>query len=219
MKTTKLPLLFALLLTPAFTLANTVAIDWSGQITTYVSAGSTFPQAPLPESSVSGVFNLNLDLLPAPDPGNPAGVVSFTGTDFLQSSVQWAGGTFQPHPAGGVGSGSLYLDLLAGQCTITDAGGYVDSLGVAHLALVSLSLSGLPQFTPGQGLSFASDATGSGLFGDSTADGLEGFVGEFQLDRIKVTTVGAPAPDAAALSVGMLLAIMVALIRVRRQTV
>jgi hypothetical protein len=219
MKTTKLPMLLALLLTPALALANTVAIDWSGQITAYGSAGSGFPQDPLSDTNVSGVINLNLDLLPTPDQGNPDGVVSFTGTDFLQSSTQWAGGSFQPHPAGADGSDNLYLDLLGGQCSITDSSVYVDDQGVTHLALVSLSLTGLPQFTPGQGFSFGSDVTGSGVFGDSTADGEQGFIGEFQLDNIKLTTVSAPAPDSAVLSLGMLLALMVALIRVRRQPI
>lgn len=218
MKTTKLPLLFALLLAPALTLANTVAIDWSGQIAAYGSAGSGFPQSPLSDTNVSAVINLNLDLLPTPDAGNPTGVVSFTGTDFLQSSVQWAGGTFQPD-APGAGSDSLYLDLLGGQCTITDSGAYLDDQGVGHLALVSISLMGLLNFTPGHGPSFGGDASGVASFGDSNADGSQGFIGEVQLDRVKVTTVAVPEPDTASLGVGMLLALIVVWIRVGRQPV
>ena len=218
MKTTKLPLLFALLLTPALTLANTVAIDWSGQISAYDSAGSGFPQSPLSDTNVSAVINLNLDLLPTPDAGNPTGVVSFTGTDFLQSRVQWAGGTFQPD-ASGFGSDSLYLDLLGGQCTITDSGVYFDDQGVGHFTLVSISLMGLLNFTPGQGPSFGGDVSATGAFGDLNADGSQGFIGEVRLDSVKVTTVAVPEPDAASLGVGMLLAIMVVWIRGRRQPV
>jgi hypothetical protein len=218
MKTTKLPLLFTLLLAPALTLANTVAIDWSGQITVYDSAGSGFPQSPLSDTNVSAVINLNLDLLPTPDAGNPTGVVSFTGTDFLQSSVQWAGGTFQPD-ASGAGSDSLYLDFLGGQCTLTDSGAYLDDQGVGHLALVSISLMGLLNFTPDHGPGFGGDVTGTGVFGDSAADGSRGFISSVELDGIKVTTVAVPEPDAASLGIGMLLAIMVARIRLRRQPV
>ncbi len=218
MKTTKLPLLFALLLAPALTLANTVAIDWSGQVAAYDSAGSGFPQSPLSDTNVSAVINLNLDLLPTPDAGNPTGVVSFTGTDFLHSSVQWAGGTFQPD-ASGAGSDSLYLDLPGGQCTITDSGTYLDDQGLGHLAVVSISLMGLLDFTPRQGPSFGGDVSGVGVFGDSNADGSQGFFSEVQLDRVKVTTVAVPEPDAASLGVGMLLALVVVWIRVRRQPV
>jgi len=220
MKTTKLPLsLLLVLLAPAVTLANTVSIGWTGQIDAYVSAGSGFPEAPLSDATISGVINVNLGLLPAPDPGTPFGVVSFTGSDFLQSSVQWAGGTFQPHPAGGAGSDSLYLDLISGQCSVTDSSTYVDDQGVSHLALLSLSLDGLPQFTPGKGLTFADDVTGSGTFGDATEDGNQGFIGQFQVDNVTLTTVAVPEPDTASLAVTVLLAVAVALSRRRRQQV
>jgi hypothetical protein len=223
MKKTQLPLLFALLLAPALTLANTVAIDWSGQIAGYDSAGSGFPQSPLSDTNVSGVINLNLDLLPTPDPGNPTGVLSFTGTDFLRSSVQWVGGNFQPD-ASIAESDSLYLDLPGGQCTITDSAIYLDGLGAAHLALVSITVMGLENFTPGQGPSFGGDVSGTGGFADSTADGSQGFFSAVQLDSVRVTTSGpgpepVPEPDAGSLGLGMLLAIIVARIRVRRQPV
>jgi hypothetical protein len=79
---------------------------------------------------------------------------------------------------------------------------------------------GLFDFTPGQGPSFGGDVSGGvGVFGDSNADGSQGFFSEVQLDRVKVTTVAVPEPDAASLSVGMLLALFVVWIRVRRQPV
>jgi len=95
----------------------------------------------------------------------------------------------------------------------------VDDHGLAHLALVSISLMGLLNFTPGQGPSFGGDVSGSGAFGDSNADGSQGFISEVQLDSVKVTTAAVPEPDAASLGVGMLLALSVAWIRVRRQPV
>jgi hypothetical protein len=220
MKTTKRFWVFALLLAPAVTWADMVSIDWTGQIDAYGSVGSGFPSDPLLDTHISGVIDLDLNLLPAPDPGNPSGVVSFTGTDFLHSSAHWVGGTFQPHLPGGALSDSLYLDLLQGQSAITDSSTYIDGLGVAHQALLSLNLTGSLPTMPGQ---TPGNLTGSGTFADVSADGQggisEGFIGQFQLDYVSVAvgpTVGVPEPDMMSLSVLMLLALTVALFRRRR---
>jgi hypothetical protein len=215
MKTTRLPLLCALLLSPALALANTVSIQWTGQIDGYGSVGSGLPPAPLSDPNISGVINLNLNLLLTPDAGNPFGVISFTGSDFLQSSIQWAGGLFQPTPPGATGSDSLYVDWLQGLCNITDQSVYVDSQGVAHEAVLSLNLVGPVQFTPGQGASFGNDVVGSGSFGDTSADG--GFLGQFEVDRATTSRVSVPGPDMASLAASMLLAVSVLLLRTQRK--
>jgi hypothetical protein len=144
-------------------------------------------------------------------------VISFTGSDFLKSSAQWAGGLFQPTPPGATGSDNLYLDLLQGLCNITDTSVYIDDQGVAHEAELSLNLTGLSQFTPGQGPRFGSDVTGSGTFGDASADGEEGFIGEFQVDRVTSGPVSVPEPDMAPLTASMLLAVSVLLLRTRHK--
>jgi hypothetical protein len=210
-------LLLTLLLAPAAAFAETVAVDWSGQIDAYAAApGSSYPQT-LSDTSLSGVFTFNTNLLPPPDAGNPAGVVSFTGSGFVQSTVQWSGGTFTPEPPGSTGSSSLYIDTNADECTIQDSSTYMDALGIPHQAVLSLDVSGLIAATA-TGSSFGT--VGSGYFWDLTtpADGSApgGFEAFFTTDSVSVK-VGVPGPDTASLSVGMLLAVMVALIRGRRK--
>ena len=58
--------LLALLLVPAATFATTVDVDWTGQIAAYEANGSAYPQT-LSDTSVSGVFTIDTDLLPAAD--------------------------------------------------------------------------------------------------------------------------------------------------------
>jgi hypothetical protein len=228
MKKAKLSYL-ALLLAPAATFAATVSIDWTGKIDPYAAtAGSGYPQS-LSDISVSGVFSFNTDLLPTPDAGNPPGVVSFGGSGYLQSNVHWAGGLFQSEPTGSSGSNSLYIDTVQNRCTITDSGTYVDALGSPHLPLVSLNLTGLDQlatsFGAGSPGSTAGSVSGSGIFGDSTLDTMEGFVAAFTEDSIAVTVspgsnpVAAPEIEpACGISALTLLAGVLAVIRGRRRS-
>jgi hypothetical protein len=221
---TKTKMVFlALLLAPAITFAQTVTVDWSGQIDYYCAApGSVCPQT-LSDPSVSGVLTFNTSLLPPPDAGNPAGVVSFTGSGFLQSSVQWSGGPFAAEPFGSTGSNSLYIDTTQDLCTVQDSSTYIDALGTTHQALLTLSVTGLfAASTSGS----AGDISGSGFFGDVTAPSdpsatAEGFQAVFETESVSVNAqpVAVPEPDIASLSVGMLLPIMVALMRGRRKEV
>lgn len=208
-------LLLTLLLAPAAASAATVVVDWSGQIDAYAAApGSSYPQT-LSDTSISGAFTFNTNLLPPPDAGNPAGVVSFTGSGFMQSTVQWSGGTFTPEPPGSSGSSSLYIDTNADECTIQDSSTYMDALGIPHQAMLNLDVSGLIAATA---TGFSVGTVGSGYFWDLTtpSDGSApgGFEAFFTTDSV---TVGVPGPDTASLSVGMLLAVMVAFMRGRRK--
>jgi hypothetical protein len=206
----------ALLLAPAVTFAATVTVDWSGQIPDdgYGAAGSVYPQS-LSDYNVSGVFTFNTDLLPPPDALNPAGVVSFTGSGFLQSSVQWSGGPFAAEPAGSTGSNSLYINWTQDLCQIQDSSTYTDGLGTLHQALLELSVTGL--------LAAASSGSAdvlpgnSGFFEDVTLPSdlnSQGFQAVFEADSVSVSV---PEPDTASLSAAMLLAIGVASIRARRR--
>ena len=203
----------ALLLVPAATFAKTVDVDWTGQIAAYEANGSAYPQT-LSDTSVSGVFTINTGLLPAPDAGNPLGVLSFTGSGFLQSSVHWSGGPFAAEPFGSTGSNSLSLDINQNLCTIQDSSTYVDALGTTHQAVLSLSVMGLLGFVSSGS---AGGTSGSGFFADVTVPGDEGFVAAFSTDSVTVKTVGVPEPDTLSLSVAMLLVVGVALIRGRRK--
>lgn len=209
MTKTKMSLL-ALLLVPAATFATTVDVDWTGQIAAYEANGSAYPQT-LSDTSVSGVFTINTNLLPAPDAGNPLGVLSFTGSGFVQSSVHWSGGPFAAEPFGSTGSNSLSLDINQNVCTIQDSSTYLDALGTTHQAVLSLSVMGLLGFASPGGTS------GSGFFADVTVPGDEGFVAAFSTDSVSVKTVDVPEPDTLSLSVAMLLVVGVALIRGRRK--
>ena len=211
-------LLLTLLLAPVAAFAETVEVDWSGQIDAYAAApGSSYPQI-LSDTSVSGDFTYNTSLLPPPDAGYPDGVTSFTGSGFLQSSVQWSGGPFAAEPPGSTGSNSLYIDTIGDECTIQDSSTYMDSLGTQHQALLYLDVTGLLAATAAG----SSDGTlGTGYFWDLTAptDGSapSGFEAFFTTDSVTEKAVAVPGPDSASLGVGMLLAVMVALMRGRRQ--
>src|SRR5260370_42257737 len=81
---------FALLLLPAFANADTISIDWTGQIVSYgATPDSGFPQGPLSTSAISGNLTYDTSLLPAPDAGNPPGVFSFSGGGLIQSTAPW----------------------------------------------------------------------------------------------------------------------------------
>jgi hypothetical protein len=222
MTRTKIVLL-TLLLAPAAASAATVEVDFSGQLDAYaVTPGSSYPQT-LTDTSVSGVFTFNTSLLPTPDAGNPPGVVSFSGSNFLQSSVQWSGATLSPEAPGSAGSNTLYIDTNAGLCTIQDDSTYMDALGIPHQAEIALNFSGLSVarlLAPGSGGSLGV-TSGSGDFFDLTSptDGSlpSGVEALFIPDSVSVKVVGVPGPDSASLGVGMLLAAMVAMIRVRRR--
>jgi hypothetical protein len=208
-------LLLTLLLAPTAAFSETVAIDWSGQIDSYAAAGSVYPPS-LSDTSISGVFTFNTNLLPPPDAGNPPGVVSFTGSGFLQSSVQWSGGPFAAEPPGSAGSNSLYIDSTQDLFTIQDSSTYTDAFGISHQALLYLNVSGLLASIAGS----PGGTSGSGLFGDVTVpsddSGPQGFEATFITDSVSVKTVGVPEPDTLSLGVGMLLALGVALVRRRR---
>ena len=184
MKKITLPCL-ALLLGPAAAFASTVEIDWSGQIS----------DSSLSDTSVSGVIDINTDLLPTPDAGNPPGVTSFSGAGYLQSSVLWTGGTFLPEPAGSSGSNSLYIDTNIVQCNISDSSTYTDSFGTGHTALLSLNLSGLDQLATSLGLGTFGGVpfTGGGFFADFTDEG--GFGEQFTVDSAVVKSQVMPAPE------------------------
>ena len=213
----------ALLLAPAVTFAATVTVDWSGTIPIdgYGAAGSVYPQT-LSDTSISGVFTYNTNLLPPPDAGNQAGVVSFTGSGFLQSSVQWSGGPFAAEPSGSAGSNSLYIDTTHDLCTFQDSSTYMDGMGTMHQALLYLSVTGLlAANSPGS----AGEISGNGFFADVTVPSdnsdPQGFQAVFATDSVSVNVqpVGVPEPDTASLGVGMLLAIVVASMRARRKEV
>lgn len=215
-------LLLTLLLAPAASFAATVQVDWSGQLDAYaVTPGSSYPQT-LTDTNVSGVFTFNTSLLPPPDAGNPPGVVSFSGSGFLQSSVQWSGATLSPEAPGSMNSNLLFVDTNAGQSMIQDSSTYVDALGIPHESTIELGFSGLSVaslLSPGHGGSLGVTG-GSGEFFDLTSptDGSlpSGVEALFIPDSVSVKVVGVPEPDSASLSVGMLLAVMVVLIRQRR---
>jgi hypothetical protein len=201
---------FALLLLPALASATPVSIDWTGQIFNYVATpDSGFPQAPLSTNAISGNITYDTSLLPAPDAGNPPGVFSFTGDDFIHSTVQWAGGVFQPDIPGSTASDSLLIDSLQGEVTILDSGTYVDPLGNVHTALVSFDMLGLPDAftstlgadpgTPANGTAFVS---GGGVFTDLT----QGLIAPYQLDN---ATVSVPEPGTLSLWAAALLGLVV----------
>lgn len=209
MKRTRL-LTLVLLLAPALTFADTVTIDWTGQINGYRSTDpSPYPSTPPSDTSVSGVITLNTGLLPAPDLFNPPGVVSYSGSGFLQSSVQWAGGPFQAEPPGSILYNSLYIDGGNNLCSVYDNGTYLDSFGVPHAALLSLDLVGPSPLAilTGSGVGF----TGNGLFGDVTNDQAgNGFVVQVSVDSVTVantpaTSVDEPGTAALTLLAGGLL--------------
>ena len=215
-------LLLTLLLTPAAAFAETVAVDWSGQFIGYAaSPGSGYPQT-LTDFSVSGVFTFDTNLLPPPDAGNPAGLFSFTGSGFLQSSVQWSGASFTPDVAGSTGSNSLSVDTIGDEVILQDSSSYTDSMGTQHQDTLSLDVFGLLAAT----LAGTSDTTlgaGTGGFSDfafpadgSAPGGVQAF---FITDSVTASVVSVPEPDTASLSVGMLLAVTVAWIRGRRKVV
>jgi hypothetical protein len=212
-------LLLAVLLAPAAAFAETVAVDWSGQIYAYAASPGSVYAPTLSDTSVSGVFTFDTNLLPLPDAGNPAGVLSFTGSGFMQSSVQWSGGPFAADPSGSTGSNNLFIDTNADQVIIQDSSSYMDGLGTPHQALLSLTVNGLLAATSSGG---TLGTLGYGDFYDLTAPadgsapgGVEAF---FTTDSVTVQAVAVPEPDTASLSVGMLLAVMmVALIRRRRK--
>jgi hypothetical protein len=218
MKITKLPLL-ALLLAPALTFADTVSINWTGQIDEYAVQG--IPQS-LSDTSVSGVITVNTNLLPAADQ-NPPGIVSFGGSGYLQSSVQWAGGLFQPEPAGSSGSNSLALDTTANSvCLITDSSTYFDAGGTFYAPSLSFMFNGLDQLGTSLGLgSFGSAFSGGGQFSDVIDDtsGEYNFVASFTVDQVSVSSVPVPVPEPnSALSALTLLAgVLATVICTRRQ--
>ena len=219
---TKIKMSFlALLLAPAVTFATTVTVDWSGQIDAYGAVGSVYPQT-LSDTSISGVFTFDTNLLPPPDAGNPPGVVSFTGSGFLQSSVQWSGGPFAAEPPGSSGSNSLYIDTTQNPdlVSIQDGSTYIDAVGTLHEALLNLNITGLlAANSPGS----TSAISGNGFFEDVTVPSdnsdPQGFQAVYEADSISVHVqpVSVPEPDTASLSVGMLLAVMVAWRGRRRQ--
>jgi hypothetical protein len=199
MKRIKLPF-FALLLAPALTFADTVFINWTGQIDDYSALGSAFPQS-LSDTSISGVITVDTSQLPAADQGNPAGIVSFGGSGYLQSSVQWGGGLFQPEPPGSSGSNTLALDTTANSvCTINDNSTYTDASGAFYSPSLSFTFNGLDQLGTILGLgSFGSAFSGGGQFSDviqDTSGAVEGaYVASFSVDNIKVVpVVGVPEP-------------------------
>jgi hypothetical protein len=220
MKTTKLPLL-ALLLAPALTFADTVSINWSGQIGEYDAVGSAFPQT-LSGTSVSGVITVNTGLLPAADQGNPPGIVSFSGSGYLQSSVQWAGGLFQPEPAGSSGSNSLALDTSANSvCTINDGSTYTDALGTFYSPSLTFTFNGLDQLGTSLGLgSFGSAFSAGGQFSDvvqDTSGDVEAVLASFTVDKVSVSRVSVPAPSSTLSALTLLAGVLTMAIRVRRR--
>jgi hypothetical protein len=221
MKRTKLPLL-ALLLAPALTFADTVSINWTGQIDAYYAVGSAFPQSPS-DTSVSGVITVNTNLLPAADQGNPPGIVSFSGSGYLQSSVQWAGGLFQPEPAGSSGSNSLSLDTTANSvCTINDGSTYIDALGTFYSPSLNFTFNGLDLLGTSLGLgSFGSAFSGGGQFyeaiDDTNGDTEAQFFADFTVDKVSVSPVAVPEPDSALSTLTLLAGVLAAVICTRRQ--
>jgi len=219
MKKTKLPLL-ALLLAPALTFADTVSINWTGQIDGYNAQGSAFPQS-LSDTSVSGVITVNTNLLPAADEGNPPGIVSFSGSGYLQSSVQWAGGLFQPEPAGS-GSNTLALDTTSNSvCTINDGSSYTDALGTFYSPSLTFTFNGLDQLGASLGLgSFGSAFSGGGQFSDvieDTSGDVEAFVASFTVDKVSVSPVPVPEPNSALSALTLLAGVLATVICTRRQ--
>jgi hypothetical protein len=210
----------ALLLVPAVTFASTVAVDWTGQIEGYEAAGSVYPPT-LSDTSVSGVFTINTDLLPMPDSGNPPGVVSFTGSGFLTSSVHWSGGPFAAEPYGSVGSNSLSIDAITDQCTIQDSSTYVDGSGTVHQAILSLDVTGLLAESLGGGFpGHSSGVSGSGYFADVTEEeSPTGFAAAFVTDSVKLQPVSVPEPETYAVMLPALMGIVFLSIRRRQMLV
>src|SRR5579872_146737 len=92
--------LASLLLLPAVSLADPVTIDWTGELVSYTSTDGSIAPA---TTGISGSIFYDASVLPAPDAGNPPGVFSVTGADFLQATVNWGGGVFQTGIGGGDG--------------------------------------------------------------------------------------------------------------------
>jgi hypothetical protein len=225
MKRTKLPLL-ALLLAPALTFADTVSINWTGQIQIddYNASGSAFPQS-LSDTSVSGVITVNTDLLPPADQPTPPGIVSFGGSGYLQSSVQWAGGLFLPEPAGISGSNTLALDTTSNSvCTINDFSTYTDALGTSYSPLLTFTFNGLDQLGTSLELgSFGSAFSAGGQFSnvitDTSGDVEADFSASFTVDNVSVSRVSVPAPSSTPTALTLLAGVLTMAIRGRRRQI
>ena len=201
----------ALLLLPIAALAVPVSISWKGEITGYQVSGGGFPSLPLPTTSISGVITYDTSLLPSPDAGNPPEIFSVSGGDFIHSSINWAGGLFQPFIPGGSASDSLLIvDSDNDEFTVTDNWSFLDPSGeFQHDALMTFSLFGLPDlFSVGAGDAFATsvpDPTllffGNGGYLDLRVDFLDGaftgFLATFQIDSFEVSPISVPEPATA----------------------
>lgn len=201
----------ALMFLPIAAPAVPVSISWTGELTGYFVSGGGFPSLPLSTTSISGVITYDTSLLPVPDAGNPPDIFSVSGGDFIHSTINWAGGLFQPAAAGGVASDSLLIvDSISDEFTVTDTWTFLDPSGeFQHDASMTFSLFGLPDlYTVGEGIASATtlpDQTllsfGTGGYFDLQLDFLSegdisGFIADFQVtsfDATSPTSVPEPA--------------------------
>jgi hypothetical protein len=198
----------SLLLLPIAALAVPVSISWTGEITGYQVSGGGFPSLPLPTTSISGVITYDTSALPTPDAGNPPEIFSASGGDFIHSTINWAGGLFQPFVPGGSASDSLLIvDSDNDEFAVTDTWSFLDPSGEFQRdALMTFSLFGLPDlFTIGAGTASATsvpDPTllffGEGGYFDLRVDFLSGdiggFLATFQVNSFEVAPISVPEP-------------------------
>lgn len=208
MKTNATLATMALLFLPIAAHAVPVSISWTGEITGYQVSGGGFPSVPLPTTAISGVITYDTSSLPTPDAGNPPDIFSVSGGDFIHSTINWAGGLFQPAVPGGNAFDSLLIvDSINDEFTVTDTWSFLDPSGeFQHDALMTFSLFGLPDlYTVGEGTASATSVPdpallffGTGGYFDLRVDFLSGdfsgFLATFQINSFEASPISVPEP-------------------------
>jgi hypothetical protein len=204
----------ALLVFPLTASAVPITINWSGEITDYhATPGSGFPAPPLASTLISGTISYNTDFLPAPDPGSNSEFLGFTGGDFITSSIQWAGGVFNPNLPGGIGADVLQItNSVVDSYILMDSSSVIDVDG--RLAFLQFAIFGVPDLF-GSATASADSVpggvfqTGSNAFLNLSLLGGEGFDGTYTVTNVRTGVVNVPEPEMWVLVLAGLLALVV----------
>jgi hypothetical protein len=199
----------ALLICPATVWAVPITINWSGEITEYHATPGSPVEPPLSSNAISGSITYDTDLLPTPDAGSTSEFLSFSGGDFISSSVQWAGGTFNPNLPGGLGFDTLQItNGLVDSFLVVDSSSVFDVGG--RIALLQFNLIGLPNLFSGN--IATADSVPNGAFMDGLSSFLDlnliegsGFDATYSIRNVNAQVASVPEPGMLSLlAIGLL---------------